>query len=403
MMIVTPILKYNRFMSNNSGKVQGYIQLIFVIIFIVGSISLSKYLEFQKPKVQEAEGGERKLYVKAQKFVPQNYQVKFEATGNVSTRAEIDITPQVSGRVVMVNDSFFEGGDFKAGETLFKIEPLDFELNVKKLEAEIMKAKTAYNIEKAQSDAAWEEWQMLNKDKAIPELVARIPQLEEAKANLESAKAQLEEARLDLKRANFSLPFSGSILTGNLEIGDYVTAGQSYGTAFDKKNLEVNISIDNDKLNFLELQKETNKVKITLGDSNIKNVYDGYIKRIPSNIDPQTRFKNLIIGFKQSSDEISLGSFAKMKIFGKRFDNVFILPSTALQKEGIIWQLNEDNSIKKIEPEIIFEDSNNIVLKEIPQDAKIIITRLSGASDGMKVHLSDEEDFKEMEGSSEDK
>src|SRR5690606_3237290 len=110
------------------------------------------------------------------------------------------IVPEVSGRVVFVHAAFFEGGQFAAGEVLFKIDPRDFELEVARREAEVARAQTVLELAEAESSAALGEWKQIHGKRPAPDLVARKPQMAEAAATLKSARAQLEEAKLRLER-----------------------------------------------------------------------------------------------------------------------------------------------------------------------------------------------------------
>ena len=180
-----------------SDKTKGLIQFILVIVFIAGSFAISFSLQSQKSSAGKNIGKERVVFVSAEVIQPEPYRISFDVTGNVEARADIGIVPQVQGRIIEMNENFFSGGLFKAGETLFRIEPRDFELEVQRLEAEVARARTTFNIEQAESKAALEEWRLINGSKKAPSLVARKPQKDEAWANLKAAKAQLENAKLE--------------------------------------------------------------------------------------------------------------------------------------------------------------------------------------------------------------
>ncbi len=236
---------------SQTDTVKGYIQLGFVIVFIVAAFVISGLLNVTKKPIRQQEIAQRTLMVEAAQVVPGPHRVAFSATGMVKPRASVTITPEVSGRIVSVNDNVFAGGVFNTGELLFQIEPTDYQLEVKRLEATVAEAVTAYNLEEAESDLAKQEWKQLHGKKAIPDLVARKPQMEQAWAQLQSARAQLENATLDLERTVYAFPFQGRIIDSDLSLGQYVTASQSYGTAYEMKELEIQASIDQKSLSWL--------------------------------------------------------------------------------------------------------------------------------------------------------
>jgi len=366
------------------NKIIGFTQLILVIAFIIGSFTISGLLGSTDHALRERSNDTRSLFVDVENITPSNYQVSFQTTGIISARSEINVTPEISGRVISVNPNFAQGGTFKKGETLFQIETKDITLNIDQLRANVVSAQTALNLEQAESAAALAEWQQIHGALEAPELVARKPQLEAAKANLQSAKAQLENAQLDLNRSRFSMPFNGRVMTANIEKGQFVTMGQSYGTVYDINSLEITASLDQEKLSWL-FDATMPVIKITVETPDGNKVYDGIIKRGVSTIDPSTRFANIYFGFKETVTDIIPGAFATINAQGPLYKNVFVLPALSLQKTGEIWTVTPDNKLKSLEAKTIYSDEDSIVIDTNQASLNIVTSRLSGASDGSEI------------------
>lgn len=365
-------------------KVKGLAQLIAVILFIAGSFTVSAMLQTSNAPEREKTAADRALYVDTKTISPAPYRITFETTGTVNSRADINIVPQVSGRVIEINDDMFEGGTFKKDEVLFKIDPRDYELEVERLEAAVASAKTALDITKAESEAAISEWDILHKGKDVPDLVARRPQLAEAETNLKSAKAQLNTARLNLERTTYSLPFDGRVLSGNLEIGQYVAAGQSYGTVFDLGGLEIRASLEDQKLEWL-MNTEQPDITIKTRYLGQERIYKGILKRKAASLDSNTRFATIAFGFENPVTDVVPGVFTTIEIKGPTEKNIISVPAEALQKEGVIWTVNNEDTLHAITPDILFSDNDHIALKNINHPISVVISRISGAADGMKV------------------
>lgn len=366
-----------------SDKAQGFLQLILVVAFIAASFAISFALKPQKRNVESGKAEERVLIVETKEISTQNYHIQFETTGNIGVRSEIGIVPQVSGRVESIDDNFFAGGTFEADEVLFQIDLRDFELEVERMEAQVAQARTAFNIEEAEKEAALEEWRLVNGDKKPPALVARKPQIDEAWANLKAAKAQLENAKLDLERASFSLPFKGRVLNSTLEHGQYVSAGQSYGSVFDLKSLEVQASLKDKELNWL-LGSANPEIDIIVDLAGTKKTYAGKLNRSAASLDELTRFASVSFGFENEVSDLLPGVFATIKVKSTELSDVTLLPAETLQKEGIIWILNEDGTLKRHEPEVIYSTDETVIAKGFGDNIKVVTSRVSGATEGMK-------------------
>jgi RND family efflux transporter MFP subunit len=380
----------------NNEKRAGIIQLIVVFVFIIGSFALSKLLESNYQPPGQNDLSDRILFVETTQVTPEPYRISFETTGLVQARNDINVVSQVSGRVIAVHDAFFSGGAFKKNEVLFEIEPRDFQLAVKRLEADVARSRTALELEIAESNAALSEWQQLNGDMPVPDLVARKPQLAEAGANVQSAEAQLENLQLDLERTKFIFPFDGRVLSSNIAVGQYVMAGQSYGAVFDISSLEIRASLVDSQLDYL-LQATDPEILITATYRGKKRQYKGKLNRTASSLDTVTRFATVHFGFNDHVENLLPGVFAEINIKGSEIDGITLLPSSALQSRNIVWQVTPDNTLIEWSPEIIYQDDMYIAVKGLSDTTTIVTSRISGATNGMRIETTENNDGSNIE------
>ncbi|MGY8815930.1 MAG: efflux RND transporter periplasmic adaptor subunit [Gammaproteobacteria bacterium] len=368
----------------NKDRRAGIIQLLIVIVFIIGSFTLSQLLKTGYEPAGQNGASDRLLFVETALVTPQNYRITFETTGVVQARNEINVVPQVSGRVIAVNGTFFAGGAFKKGEVLFEIEPRDFQLDVMRLDAEVARASTALEIEIAESNAAISEWKQLNGEMVAPDLVARIPQMAEVRANLQSAQAQLENLKLDLERTRFLLPFDGRVLSSDIAIGQYVMAGQGYAKVFDISSLEIRASLVDRQLDWL-MQTADPAIHISATYLGSQREYQGKLIRTASSLDVGTRFATVYFGFHDRVEDLLPGVFSEVKIKGSELPGITLLPSSALQAQNIVWRVTPENTLIRWEPEIIYQNDDYIAAKGLNETAAIVTSRISGATNGMRV------------------
>lgn len=376
-----------------SDKTKGLIQLFFVFVFIAGSFAISGMLNALKPEVGKSVNTLRTIFVQTKNVSQTPFRIEFDTTGTIETRGTVNIVPEVTGRVIEVNDQLFEGGYFEAGDILFQIEPRDFELDVQRLESEVARARTTLDLEKAEANAALAEWEQFNPTRKAPDLVARKPQMAEANASLKAARAQLEDAKLNLARTSFSLPFAGRVLSSNLEQGQYLMSGQSYGQVFGIETLEIRSSLEGQKLQWL-LNVPDPEIRITVTHLGKTKSYNGYLRRSASSLNAQTRFATISFGFKDQNADLLPGTFAKVKIRGPKLENVLVFPARSLQEGGIIWKVSEEGTLKKFIPEVIYADDKHVVSKPmlgISNEGVMIVTnKLAGATEGTKVEINNE-------------
>lgn len=373
-------------------KFKGYLQLILVILFVVFAFAFSAMLKSKKSDFSLQKNQTKDLYVKIANVKAQDKRLELDLTGVFKARSEVEIIPQVSGRVVNVSDNFYSGSTFSPDEVVFEIEDEDYQLEVKRLEAEVKKAQTAYDLEEVESKAAKLEWYQVHDDNSkVPDLVLRKPQLSEAKANLEAAQSVLQNAKLDLKRTKYSLPFWGRILQSSIAKGQYLNAGQSYGRLYSIFDMEIESAIGDKQAAILAQSGAQIDVKISTNYLGQSYQYDGILKRAFSEYESNTRLGRIVFAIKgQCNIKLFPGIFAKIKILGKKVKDVLVLPISAIQNGNKIWMVDEKNRLKPLKGEILYSDDEKIYFKSDLKSVRVVFGKIAGAFEDMPVVVIDE-------------
>jgi RND family efflux transporter MFP subunit len=369
---------------------QGIVQLVLILLFIGGAFILYRYLAaFETPPEPEAPDLDPAILVRTQMVAPQTYALRFSATGTVQVRALADLVPQVSGRVVDIDERAFPGGVFTSETILFRIEEDDYRNEVDLALAEVAGARTRLSLQQAASEAAAEEWRELNPDRPVPSLVAQTPQLEEAKAALQAAQAGLRMARLNLARTRYRLPFEGRVMNLQLENGQYVVAGQSYGQVYRLASLEVHVPLPERHLRWL-LEAEEPQISVS-GDSVTRNRnYPASVKRVSASLDPQTRFALVVLELREAEPDLVPDVFVNVRFVGPERRDVWLLPLEALQIDNLIWVVDADDTLRSIEPRIIQITQTHAIAHSDGRTIRVVHGNLAEATEGTPVQWEDE-------------
>ena len=81
------------------------------------------------------------------------HAIQISTTGTVIVRNSVELVPQVTGRIVWVDQNFRRGGQFEANTTLIRIDPQDFELALAQAEADLKNAQSSFKLAEATSEA----------------------------------------------------------------------------------------------------------------------------------------------------------------------------------------------------------------------------------------------------------
>lgn len=326
-------------------------------------------------------------------------QMTISGEGTVRALAEIQLVPQVSGKVVYVSDHLVNGGAFQKNELLLAIEPDDYEIGVILAEAGLRQAESNYQTAQQESQAAINEWKRIHPDQSPPPLVAKEPQLEAARAALKARGAELEKARLDLRRTNIKAPFNGRVSTEQVDRGEYVTAGQTLATLYLTDAVEIVVPMESRALRWFDVPGFTTSNKTGAPATVIADVagkqrqWNGQVVRIQGKIDEKTRMVHVVIRVDdpyRTQPPLTVGQFVELAISGYRLENAAVIPRAALHEENTVWAVNPEEGrlyIRKID--IARMDARGVIVQGgFKSGEHVAVSHLKTVTDGMKVrHL----------------
>jgi RND family efflux transporter MFP subunit len=267
---------------------------------------------------------------------PQTVYIRGE--GTVRPLREINLVPEVGGKVVGVSPALVNGGVFSKGDTLLQIDPVDYELAVTLAEAKVKDAESRLELAEEEALAAVEEWRLLysdssNEDKKPPALVAKEPQLAAAKAGLEADKADLRKALLNLERTKLKAPFPGRVGEEKVDVGQYVSPGQSLGTLYSTEAAEIVVPLEGGDLFWFDVPAFTSKdgrgasavVRASIAGRDLR--WPGKVVRTEGRLDERTRMIHVIVRVDKPyarKPPLVFGLFVTVEIAKLRTQRLFL-------------------------------------------------------------------------------
>lgn len=341
-----------------SGKI--IVQILLVIAILAIGVGIFKLLASMKKPPEKKGHKILAPLVETMDVSAGDSLMVVRSFGTVTAKTEVQVVPQVSGQIIACHNDFVNGGFFKKGEPLITIDPRDYQLIVENAEAAVARAQVALDQETAEAAVALNEWQQLNTgDKPPSDLVLRKPQIRQANAELKAAGAQLEKARLDLERTKLSLPFDGRVSERNVDIGQYVMAGQPMASVYSTQAVEIVVPLEDRELAWFdiplgyvngnggEISTAGSKVLITAKFAGAEHTWTGVVVRTEGKIDPTSRMVNVVVEianpFKLTNGKPPLvpGMFVDVQITGKQLSNVIKVPRFALHNKTQLWLVND--------------------------------------------------------------
>ncbi len=323
--------------------------------------------------------------------------------GTVAPRTEIELVPEVSGRIVEISPALTAGGFFESGELMLEIDPRDYELAVRRADADVAQAEVLVEREKAEAAVARREWESLGQGEAPP-LVVREPQLAEARARLAAARAMLDQARLNLERTAVRAPFAGRVRSERVDAGQYVVAGVPVATVYAVDVAEVRLPLPDDQLAYLELPLDNRseaspgpEVRFKASFAGRTHTWSGRVVRTEGELDPSSRMVHAVAQVERPYDRIdvpgrppfAVGMFVDAEILGRTAEGVTVVPRVAMRGRSRVLVVDEEDRLRFREIEVLRFDRENVIVSSGLRDGdRVCVSRLDVAVDGMRVRVA---------------
>jgi len=342
--------------------------------------------------------------VEVEQLSVRDIQMVVRGFGTVSPKLQVEIVPQVSGKVIYINPQFEAGGFIRAGEELLQIDPRDYELAVQQAQAVVADALVQLDLEKAEAQVAHTEWEQLNPNTEPPSpLVFREPQIRQAQARLESAKAQLATAELHLERTRPSFPIDAIIISQRVDLGQFVSTGQSVGVAYGTELVEIELPLEDENLAWFDIpgnpvsfngNKPTTSSTVAQVRANFagaQHYWTGYVRRTTGQVDRTSRLVSVVVEvpdpFKNSDSKPPLvpGMFVEVLIEGNVLKNALAVPRDAVHNGNEVWVV--ENGRLHIRPlDIVRTDKDfAYAVSGVDDRAMIVLSSLDAVTGGMAV------------------
>lgn len=304
--------------------------------------------------------------------VPSTYQAYVSGHGEAKAHWALTLKAQVKGEITNMSKQFATGNLVKKDQVLAQIDNTEYLQAVASAKATLADAKLALQEEQDLGGQAKREWQRSGVTQAPSSpLVFRTLQLEAAQATADNAQYALQTAQRDEKNTRLSAPFDAVILSRDIDLGTYVSIGDTLATLNSTDKVEITVPLSLNQWQNLASDKSG---EVTLSDVTTHNQWQGYIARFEQHLDDSSRQRSVVVAldkpFEQATPLLP-GTFLAVQIAGKSLNNVIKLPASAVSQDGLIWYVNEQNSLVSIKANKVFERGDYVYISPIEGQANL--------------------------------
>jgi len=389
--------------KDKNGLFSKLLKWMLPVLVIVAGLFISSVIKNSRPEVDIITPVKKVTIIRGIVAKKTSFQPVIHAQGTVQAKRQIELVPEVAGKIIWVSSDFAQGGLFSKDDRLVLIDPRNYEFAVSRAQASVADARNKLVLEEAEAELAKTEWEDLGSGEASP-LVLREPQMATARAKLASARADLDRALLDLERTVIKAPFDGRVEEKKVDIGQYVSLGSQLAVLYSTDVAEISLPLTDRELGKLDLQLiygEQNKNKKTLEKSLAVRLYapvggkrrswTGNIVRTAGTIDLNSRILSVIVEVKnpykvhKGGAPLLNGLFVEAEIPGKEMHDVYVLPKSALYKQNRVVIVDQDDRLRSLEVEIIHSTPQHVVVRGLKEGQRVNTVPLDVLIEGTKV------------------
>lgn len=291
-----------------------------------------------------------------------------ESAGRIDAKYSVDVVARING---WLQKRFFdEGAKIKKGQTLFLIEPDEYQIAVNNAAANVRQSQASYTNAEQELTRARElvKQDYVSKSYYDEALATR----DRTKAALDAARAQLANAKLNLSYTKVTSPIDGKIgkiiiTEGNLvntqsgPLARIVSVSPIY-VYFNLKSAEF--------LKFKKIDSSTDfsnmEVSIQLADGSTYNE-KGKIEFVDNEVNETTGTISLRATFENADELLVPGDFVKVIVKSKDPQVVMLVPQASALNDAqgyYVWGIDSDNKTVRKDIKVSDEIDKNWIVEE---------------------------------------
>ena len=273
----------------------------------------------------------------------QPYTLTTELPGRTTAFRVAEVRPQVNG--IILKRLFTEGGDVKAGQQLYQIDPSVYEANANSAKATLQSAKSMSDRYK----------------QLVSEQAVSRQEYDTALASTQEAQAALQTAQINLRYTKVLAPISGRIGRSAITEGALVSSAQTDAMATIQQLDPIYVDVVQSSADMLKLRSDLEsgklqkagdnaaKVKLTLEDNSVYG-QEGKLEFSEVSVDQTTGSVTLRAVFPNPEHRLLPGMFVHAQLQAGVNSKAILAPQQGVTRDlkgtPTAMIVNQDNKVE---------------------------------------------------------
>lgn len=354
------------------------------ILLIIGSFLFAKKLiaDKNKPKPVQAKVVKTVFIDTVQNST---IPIVIAANGKLEAKRRLELYAEVQGIFKTGNKLFKPGQEYRAGQTLIKIDAAEYYASVQSSKSNLYNSIAAIMPDlRLDFPDIFDKWQNYLNSFDLNKTTPKLPEMTSDKENyfitgrsIVSNYYNVKTQEQRLAKYYISAPFSGILTQALVTEGTLIRSGQKLGEYIDPSVYEMEVAISKTFANLLKVGEE-----VALNNLDKTESYKGKVSRINGSIDPTTQTITAYIEVKNTS--LKEGMYLEANLNAKEEADAIEIDRNLLLESQQVYVV-KDSLLDVLDVKPVYFSDTKVVLKNVPNGTVILKKPVPGAYAGMLV------------------
>lgn len=352
-----------------------------ITVVLLAIVVVAGYVYWQKTRQTAQPRGFPPMVVAATEVSSENWQPLLLSVGSLVATNGIEVSTEVSG---IVSEVVFQSGKpVEQGQVLIKLDDSVDVAALEALRAERKLAQIQFNR---------------SKDLFRKKVISKS-EFDEAEARYDASKARVRQQEAIVRRKVILAPFSGLAGIRQVDLGEYVDAGNPIVRLEALDPIHVDYTLPERYLTRIQ----TGQAVTVRLDAIPDRLFSGEVSAINSGVDTGTRTLRVRATLANPDNIMRPGMFAEVENITGEASTVLTIPRTAISFNTygnfvfVINQTDKGTSVKRTAVELGESREGRVVVKNLAAGTKVVRAGLVKLRDGAPVKIDNQVELRDKE------
>lgn len=358
-----------------------------MLALLIGGFAFNGLGSQKKSTISESEPEEIVRAIEVQNFQPTDLPKKIAIDGRLSAYEKINVSAEVTGKLMPASTNFKAGSSFRKGDVLFQIDNKDQLYALYAQRSSLLNAITVmlpdFKFDYPESFSKWESYlnafEIETPTSALPEASSDKEKLYLSGKNVYNLYYNIKSQEDRLSDYTIRAPFSGVFLSVNVYPGSLVSPSVVLGQIMNTSRYELIAPVAMNELEFVSPGQQ-----VSLYARELNKTWTGRVSRISNQIDQSTQ--SVPVYITVSGSGLKDGVFVEGALDGNTLQDVVVLPRTAISNDQI-W-VHENGTVKPMDVQVHSRAGEEVVLGGVTASEEVVVSSINNLYEGQKVKLT---------------